>query len=393
MTSPQPIKCWATTNSVMIDPQGYIRPCCKYDKHFGHIDEFDSIEDILNSDQYKLLRKRHSYGNITKACWRCKESEDRGYISRRQSYEYDKRFTENHFELDISPGLYCNLKCRMCGPYNSTSWIPDYKKLVEQGIVSKYGADVNVYNMPEYDVDKIVSFISNTDYKISVELKGGEPLMTPATKSLFERLGEYGDRISLNMITNGTYTPSWLPASLKNFKKVLIGISADGVGDMYNYIRGDNKKYTWEKFKKSINWFNEMSTANFLNVEIFYNFTVQNTNVHQIPKFAEAVGTQRINWLIVNNPSFLTTKVMPAAAKKYALSQIKPWMEKLNDPYKYGHIKAIVDELASNNKMDKDLYKQYIKYNAGLDKLRNQNLFDVAPQMITKFGKKIYDSV
>ena len=136
-----------------------------------------------------------------------------------------------------------------------------------------------------------------------------------------------------------------------------------------------------------------MSTENFLNVQIFYNFTVQNTNVHQIPKFAEAVGTQRINWLIVNNPSFLTTKIMPATAKKYALSQIKPWMEKLNDPYRYRHIKAIVDELASNNKMDKDLYKQYMKYNAGLDKLRNQNLFDVAPQMITKFGKKIYDSV
>ena len=68
-------------------------------------------------------------------------------------------------------------------------------------------------------------------------------------------------------------------------------------------------------------------------------------------------------------------------------------MEKLNDPYRYKHIKAIVDELASNNKMDKDLYKQYMKYNAGLDKLRNQNLFDIAPQMITKFGKKIYDSV
>ena len=50
------IKCFATTNSVMIDPLGKVRPCCKFDGHFGHIDEYDSIDDILKSEHYTKLR-------------------------------------------------------------------------------------------------------------------------------------------------------------------------------------------------------------------------------------------------------------------------------------------------------------------------------------------------
>ena len=114
------IKCFATTNSVMIDPLGQVKPCCKYDGVFGHIDEYDSIDDILKSKRYTKLKIAHSVGNFTRGCWRCKESEDRGYKSRRQYY--DDRYTDTDFLLDISPGTYCNLKCRMCNPCNSTKW-------------------------------------------------------------------------------------------------------------------------------------------------------------------------------------------------------------------------------------------------------------------------------
>jgi len=391
MTNPKPpIKCWATTNSVMIDPQGHVRPCCKFEDHFGHIDEYDSIDSILNSDQYKLLRKRHSYGNITQACWRCRDSEARGYKSRRQSYE--TRFTDNDFQLDISPGLYCNLKCRMCGPYNSTSWFGDWEKLAEMKIVNRFREPgINVYSMPDYDIDKIIQFISKSDANFDIELKGGEPLMTPATKNLFERLSAHGNRIHLNMITNGTYTPNWLPNSLKSFKKVTIGISADGVDSMYNYIRGDNKKYTWERFLKNVEWYKNMAKA--LPIKLKFNFTVQNTNIHQLHKFSEAIEPANTTWIIVNNPAFLTTKVIPNQAKEFILSELGPWIDKIKDHYQYEDLKKIVDELTTNHKVDKELYKQYIIYNAGLDKLRDQSLLEVAPHMVTRRGRIIYDSV
>ena len=60
------IKCFATTNSVMIDPLGKVRPCCKFDGDFGHIDEYDSIDDILKSEHYTELRKSHTDGIFTR---------------------------------------------------------------------------------------------------------------------------------------------------------------------------------------------------------------------------------------------------------------------------------------------------------------------------------------
>ena len=178
------IKCWATENSVQIDPQGFVRPCCKFEGNFGKFEDYDSIDSILNGKDYSLLRKRHSLGNITQACWRCKDSEDRGYRSRRQSYE--DRYSDNDFQLDISPGLYCNLKCRMCGPVNSTGWFNDNNKLYELGLHGRHSSKYNVYSMPQYDVDKIVNFIESNTKNIDIELKGGEPLMLPATEHLLK---------------------------------------------------------------------------------------------------------------------------------------------------------------------------------------------------------------
>ena len=74
--------------------------------------------------------------------------------------------------------------------------------------------------------------------------------MLPATKHLLPNIIQMGRQDPINMITNGTYTPDWLPSILEKFKMVTIGISADGVGEVYNYIRGDETKNTWQIFSK-----------------------------------------------------------------------------------------------------------------------------------------------
>tara|TARA_B100001287_G_scaffold45673_1_gene34725 strand:+ start:53374 stop:54525 length:1152 start_codon:yes stop_codon:yes gene_type:complete len=382
------IKCWATENSVQIDPQGFVRPCCKFEGNFGKFENYDSIDAILNGKDYTLLRKRHSLGNMTKACWRCKEAEDRGYRSRRQAYE--TRYSENDFQLDISPGLYCNLKCRMCGPINSTGWFSDNDKLYDLGIHGMHSSKYNVYNMPQYDVDKIVKFIESNTKNIDIELKGGEPLMLPATKHLLQTLSKWGDRIQINMITNGTYTPDWLPNILEKFRMVTIGISADGVGEVYNYIRGDEVKNTWKVFQKNISWYKK------LKCKIRFNFTLQNTNIHHLYKFANEVGAENVHVINLVNPKFNSIKIIPKQARAYILDQVEPWIDILGKHHLYYQKKdalIIKKELLRDEEVDLKLYNEYITYNAHLDKLRSQNLLEVVPHLITTEGRKLYESI
>tara|TARA_R110001606_G_scaffold395164_1_gene566842 strand:+ start:1133 stop:2287 length:1155 start_codon:yes stop_codon:yes gene_type:complete len=383
------IKCFATTNSVMIDPLGKVRPCCKFDGDFGHIDEYDSIDDILKSEHYTELRKSHTDGIFTRGCKTCENSEARGYKSRRQFY--DDRYTNDDFLLDISPGTYCNLKCRMCSPYNSTKWFSDWDALREMGIInSGPTSSLNVYNMPENDVDKIINFLDTTSYEISIEFKGGEPLMNPKTQTLFEKMAncKSSNRISINLITNGTYKVDWLANIAGNFKELRIGISADGIGDVYEYIRGD-KKYNWKRFLESIE-----SYKNIPNTTLSFNYVVQNTNIHQMADFADAVAPYSVWWILLNNPQYLSTTVIPLSARADIIKKLQPLLDTTSKHREqFNTLTSIMNELTNNVDMDKEMYKQFIEYSAALDKLRNQSLLDVAPHLITEEGKRIYGSV
>jgi radical SAM protein with 4Fe4S-binding SPASM domain len=383
------MKCFATTNSVMIGPTGYVSPCCKYKGDFGHIEDYHSIAQILDSDHYTNLRLAHAADDFTEGCVRCKHAEDRGYRSRR--LRYDTRFTSNDFLLDISPGLFCNLKCRMCSASSSTSWFSDSDALVKMGITEvPLSKTLNVYNMPDSDVDKIISFLEDNDYEIAIEFKGGEPLMNPATRNLFERMAAstFSNRINVDLITNGTYNADWLGEIACKFKKFHINVSADGIDDVYEYIRGD-KKHTWKRFLEVFESYKKIP-----GISLSFNYVVQNTNVHQIAEFANAVAPYGVNWIMLNNPYQLATTVIPLGARADIIQKVKPVLKMLcaGSP-QYNTIENILTELDDGIELDEALYIRFIKYSAALDKLRNQNLLKVAPHLITSEGKKLYDNL
>lgn len=379
------MKCFATTNSVMIDQLGKVKPCCKYIGNFGHIDDYDNIQSILNSDHYLQLRSEHAAGNFTPGCSSCELSERRGYSSRRT--RYDTRFSENDFLLDVSPGAYCNLKCRMCSIDNSTSWFSDWDTLIDMGVVSGGKSNsIDVYSMPDSDVDKIIDFLHNTDYNIEVEFKGGEPLMNPKTKSLFEKMANSPNskRISIILITNGTWKVDWLESLVPRFKKIVLNISADGVGNVYEYIRGNSSKYTWLKFLEVFEFYSKIK-----DLEILINFVVQNMNVHQMLEFSDAVSPCKITWIILQNPEYLSLNTVPESAKANIIDNIQKLIEKSTD--KKNDLVNIITELSKPSNMEQ--YAAFIRYSAALDKIRKQSLIKVADHLITAEGKLLYDTI
>ena len=124
-----PIGCFATKNSIAIGPNLDIRPCCRYTKNFGFLNDYDNLSDIMNGEDYNNLHESLSNGEWFDGCGSCKFAEENGIRSRRQSYV--ERFQENDFLLDIALGNYCNLKCRMCNEDLSTSWFTDAIKWEE----------------------------------------------------------------------------------------------------------------------------------------------------------------------------------------------------------------------------------------------------------------------
>ena len=103
------IKCWATENSVYkLILEGFVRSCCKFEGNFGKFENYDSIDAILNGKDYNLLPNGILLGNMTKACWRCKEAEDRGYRSRRLHTKLD--IAKMIFAIRHKSRLYCKSK-------------------------------------------------------------------------------------------------------------------------------------------------------------------------------------------------------------------------------------------------------------------------------------------
>ena len=135
----------------------------------------------------------------------------------------------------------------------------------------------------------------------------------PATKHLLPNINQMGRQILINMITNGTYTPIGCPSILEKFKMVTIGISADGVGEVYNYIRGDETKKYMANILKNIAWYKK------LKCKIRFNFTLQNTNIHHLYKFANEVGAENVHVINLVNPKFNSIKIIPKQARAHIL--------------------------------------------------------------------------
>ena len=132
----EPIKkCFATTNSVTINSDGSVVPCCKYHDDFAHLDDFSTLLNINQSKKFIELKRLHHFGISLPGCHGCDRDEKRNIESRRQNY--NKRYTDDDYYIDISLSNYCNLKCRTCIPELSTRWFDDYEFLKKQEIEKK----------------------------------------------------------------------------------------------------------------------------------------------------------------------------------------------------------------------------------------------------------------
>ena len=394
---------------------GAVKACCR-SHPVGYIQD-QSLEEIWNNDTMKRIREQVLNGERPAECAPCFNLEDQGVESLRQRHIAgvipEARITlypnavstmredfSMPFEIptmEIKMNNLCNLKCRMCNPMDSTSWndwdkVEGHYKKEDNYLVQKI-VDLNLKKKPFLDsfVDTDnwwASFEKLLPYFRRVEFAGGEPLMDPTHYKILDMLAPYGDNIEIKYATNLTMLGKGNRTVWQywpKFKSVAVNVSIDGIGDSYEYVRGNA---SWIEMINNIKQIQTIPNVS----RIVGAVAVQVSNVLILDKmikyFLDDLGIVFYTNM-VNYPNVLSAQVLPNELKELAITKLRAVRE-LVPEFKYiksnpillgitlGQIDGVINYLQAKDQSDK--WQDCIEFNCKLDATRNQNFFDVTPE-------------
>jgi molybdenum cofactor biosynthesis enzyme MoaA len=390
---------------------GAVKVCCR-SHPVGFIQD-RSLEEIWNNDTMQRIRKQVLNNERPAECAPCFNLEDQGVESLRQRHikgeipEARINLYPNTPLQEIMPFKFptieikmnnlCNLKCRMCNPMDSTSWndwseVEEHYKKEDNFLVQKI-IDLNLKKKPFLDsfVDTPnwwASFEKLLPYFRRVEFAGGEPLMDPTHYKILDMLAPYGDRIEIKYATNLTMLGKnnrtiW--EYWPKFKSVAVNVSIDGIGNSYEYIRGNA---SWAELVNNIRQIQTIPNVS----RIVGAVAVQVSNILILDKMIELF----LNDLgivfytnMVNYPNVLSAQVLPGPLKNVAITRLLNVQDRLAS-FKLvekhpmllnltrGQITGVINYLNSNNQSDK--WQECIEFNHKLDETRNQCFEKITPE-------------
>lgn len=233
------VLCSAPFNSLTINPDKSVVPCCAWDnnnvKPLGNLNK-NSLDEILNGDDLKILRQDMLNFKWHEGCMLCKIKEQDATTSTRINVytnlvEYDE---SNKIKwLEFNSSSTCNLACITCGPFFSSYWA-EY--------INKHLADIKL-SFPIIESNSKI----NEDYFKQIDfskleklvLKGGEPFLNKGLLPLLKHLDDnnYLSNIKISIVTNGTVYDQKIFEYLKKAKYLGISVSIDAYGELNEWIR------------------------------------------------------------------------------------------------------------------------------------------------------------
>ena len=371
-------------------PSGSIRLCCSSTSSSnlsrysdGTVAKMsDDLNESWNTDFFKNVRQKMLDGVAVSACSNCYKQEAAGMHSERQ--QWIDKFPEINpatltttaelsevEQLDLRLGRVCNLQCRMCGPYSSTSWDPTWKSLGD--LVTqpdeKAWDKLNQNNWPENPSvwAQFKLFVPNLK---RVYLTGGEPFLVSQNKLFLKFCIESGhaSHIKLRYSTNGTIWDADLPEMWSHFEKVTLNFSIDGLEEVNSYIRYPSR---WSQLMKNLDLAMEASKLAPINISI--STSVQAYNIFQIPKLLAFFRNKNLPVYLdlVHQPSFLSLGVLSPQLSDEAKSNL------LNDINHPG-VSGLIELLNSSKHHEWD---QFVAYTKKLDEIHGQDLSKTIPEL------------
>ena len=408
---------------IMAKPNGAGELCCKSGRFLKDSKgqrifwkNVRSLHSYFNSEDYKKVRLQMLNGERPDSCSPCFHQEDYGVRSKRQQalYRYgsSKKIINSLVEstnpdgsidqphilyLDMALSNKCNLRCRMCTPWNSHLIGQDWekmKKTFDGKSIRKIAQD------KWYSSSNCVHLIHETLPSLQVmHITGGEPLLLKEHLQMLEMIVEKGhaDHILLRYNTNQTIIPDKVVSLWKFFKEVEINCSIEAFGKLNDYIRYPSK---WSKLEKNMYYLDELSFQN-PHIRIYIHTTVQVYNVLGIPKFlnwlrkADFKALYRFPYFIwVRTPEWLCPGVYPKNFRNKIIDKILESLDLHEDfflnynkgaHYDYSRDKMKIlrgfSEMIRQDSSQEKHFETFIKETKAHDVLRNQSVTRVLPEL------------
>jgi organic radical activating enzyme len=342
-------------------------------------------------------------GEIPTSCTKCFEEEQNGITSKRlwETMQWRERLDVDQLVLQTLPdgalpanipyfdlrlGNLCQLKCVMCSPHDSSSWIKDWKlqypkyKTIE--LKQDQGWD-KTYDYTWYQKSSFLDTMKSQSSNIKeLYFAGGEPLLIPEHYKILRFMVESGSAkdCMLRYNSNGIELPDELFELWSYFKEVRFNFSIDAVEDKNHYIRYPSD---WNTIVQNLHKLDNTPDNVIVNIAC----AVQLLNILYLPELAEwkvKQGFKKVHMHpkvngdvgthLVYLPSYLNVRVLPANIKEVVAKRIR---EYTTNPRWLGFVDYMLAEDWSHK------LPSTIEYLELCDTTRGLNFREVFPELST----------
>lgn len=236
---------WAHVKILM---NGDVCSCVVGTESFGNI-ENQSIEQIVSNHKIKKVKTQLINDQKSANCVDCHDQFNNG-INR--PYSYLREFYNTMFQdvdidytdvesfklsgIDLHWSSICNLKCITCWDKQSSS------------IAKEQGSPI--LHVSKEAAQRLTDYIVENQYNLKeIYLSGGEPTLIKHNLNLLQRLDKR-DTLQIRINTNLMWKlDNQIIQEIKKFPNVLFTISAEAIGDRFEYIRRDA---IWKVFLRNL---------------------------------------------------------------------------------------------------------------------------------------------
>lgn len=247
--------------------------------------------ETLNCDTLKQVRKDFMLDRWPEQCKRCKMENESGknsrnlwetvrassWITQKDAFEITNVDGEISTpvirDLDMRIGNFCNLRCAMCFPGESSLWYKEYEEIFGK---QSFSVDSTEYRLDQpgnfdwFDNEEYVdNLLNHCAYLNKIKFGGGEPIIIKRHKQFLQGLIDrgYAKNIELEYSINVTTIPPYLIGMWKHFRRIKLCCSIDAYGEANTAIRWPSK---WNKVEETLRYIDTLD----LNVVAFTSTTI-----------------------------------------------------------------------------------------------------------------------
>jgi len=376
--------------SLETSPIGTTRPCCLAEDEIKDQDGnkyslmTTDLNVVHNSEYMRKLRQEFLDKKQPQTCRKCWNEERSGRTSKRMHTlnRLEHIVTDTDWTADAKPlvfidfklGNICNLKCRICGSWSSSSFAAEEIKFEGKDSfhyqMLKQGAWPRKNQRFWEDIDKLM------DQVRYLEFTGGEPFMIQEHFALLERMVAKGiaHNVEIHYNTNGTHYPENAEEIWKHFKTVEVAFSIDDVDERFEYQR-DNA--IWSEVNTNMDRFEQLRERN-TNIELQVCSTVNVFNVMYLEGLANWIDKRSFDfvyWNMLHEAYYHSVGTLPELAKQVAIKNLR---NADVTEYHRKEFNNIIDFIEAGVSLDGQILRMKV---ADVDRRREQDLRTHHPEL------------